>query len=422
MADCGQRGRVLKLGVVPTISIAHGLSHFFHLLLAPLFPLIKAEFGLSYAELGLLMTAYFIVSGIGQAMAGFLVDKVGPVPVLYGALLSMVAATAIAGTANNYTMLMIASVLAGLGNASFHPVDYSILNARVTPDKLGQAYAVHGISGSLGWAFAPIFLLTIANASSWRVAIGSAGVLAFLVLLMVWWHRVDLSQDVASNAAKQKAAASMIDQKPSESVFAFLTLPAVWMSFSFFFAYAVAIGGVQTFGAEAAAKLHTIDPKWIAYCLSSYMFASAGAMLLGGRLVKDTSKAEKVIGLGFLSAAVVALLIGFAPVSGVAVPLLFGLMGFCSGIAGPSRDLLIKKAAPPGATGRVYGVVYSGLDAGMAIAPYGFGLMMDAQQPLAVWVGIAAFQGVLIVSALGVGKFASGAMGSPQAKPASAVT
>jgi MFS transporter, FSR family, fosmidomycin resistance protein len=422
MANRCKRGWVLKLGVVPTISIAHGLSHFFHLLLAPLFPLIKAEFGLSYAELGLLMTAYFIVSGVGQAMAGFVVDKVGPVPVLYGALVSMIAATAIAGTANDYMMLMLASILAGLGNASFHPVDYSILNARVTPEKLGHAYAVHGISGSLGWAFAPIFLLTIAHASTWRIAIGSAGVLAFAVLLMVWWHRVELSPEISTRAVKLPADVSTIKPKPAESVFAFLTLPAVWMSFAFFFAYAVALGGVQTFGAEAAAKLHTIDPKWIAYCLSSYMFASAGAMLLGGRLVKDTSKAELIIGLGFLSAAVVALVIGFAPVSGLAVPLLFGLMGFCSGIAGPSRDLLIKKATPPGATGRVYGVVYSGLDAGMAIAPYGFGLMMDAQQPLAVWVGIAVFQGVLIVSALGVGKFASRSVGSNKVKTASAVT
>jgi MFS transporter, FSR family, fosmidomycin resistance protein len=393
----------VNFGVLPTISIAHGLSHFFHLLLAPLFAFIKVDFGLSYAELGLLMTAFFVVSGVGQAMAGFLVDKVGPVPVLIGSLVCMIFATLLIATSANYAMLVLGAIFAGLGNASFHPVDYSILNARIKPEKLGSAYAVHGICGSLGWAFAPLFLLSIAQVSTWRVAIASAGGLACAVLLMVWWHRVELTPPAVIRPAKSTAIAG----KPAESVFAFLTLPAVWMSFSFFFAYAIALGGVQSFGAEAASKLHDIDPKWIAYCLSSYMFASAGAMLLGGRLVSDTTRAGKIIGAGFFSAAIVALLLGFAPISGLAIPFLFGVMGFCSGIAGPSRDLLIKKAAPPGATGRVYGVVYSGLDAGMAIAPFCFGLMMDAKQPIAVWVCIAAFQAVLIVSALGVGRFAA---------------
>jgi MFS transporter, FSR family, fosmidomycin resistance protein len=418
VAHHSQRGRVLKLGVLPTISIAHGLSHFFHLLLAPLFPLIKAEFGLSYAELGLLMTAYFVVSGVGQALAGFVVDKVGPVPVLFASLGLMILATVVAATGNSYAWLMFASVLAGIGNASFHPVDYSILNARITPEKLGHAYAVHGICGSLGWATAPVFLLTIAHASTWRMAIACAGLLACAVLLMVWCHR-----DVL---APERKAAVVIEThangapKPQESVFAFLTLPAVWMSFAFFFAYAIALGGVQSFGAEAASKLHELDPKWVAYCLSSYMMASAGAILVGGKLVSDISRAEKIIAAGFVSAAFVALLIAFAPVSGLAVPFLFGVMGFCSGIASPARDILIKRAAPPGATGRVYGVVYSGLDAGMALAPLGFGMMMDAKQPVAVWVCIAVFQAVLIVSAMGVGKFASKA--SASVTPAAATT
>jgi MFS transporter, FSR family, fosmidomycin resistance protein len=418
MADHGKRGGVLKLGVLPTISIAHGLSHFFHLLLAPLFPLIKAEFGLSYAELGLLMTAYFVVSGVGQALAGFVVDKVGPVPVLFASLGLMILATVVAATGNSYTWLMVASALAGIGNASFHPVDYSILNARIAPEKLGNAYAVHGICGSLGWAAAPLFLLTIAQASTWRVAIACAGALACAILLMVWWHQGVLMPERKSSLAIEAQANQ--SPKPQESAFTFLTLPAVWMSFAFFFAYAIALGGVQSFGVEAASKLHELDPKWVAYCLSSYMMASVVAILVGGKLVADISRAEKIITGGFVSAAFIALVIGFAPVSGLAVPLLFGVMGFCSGIASPSRDILIKRATPPGATGRVYGVVYSGLDAGMALAPLGFGMMMDAKQPVAVWVCIAVFQAVLIVSAMGVGKFASKT--SAPVKPAAATT
>jgi MFS transporter, FSR family, fosmidomycin resistance protein len=409
MANCRTRSFILinRLGVLPTISLAHGLSHFFHLLLAPLFPLIKVEFGLSYAELGLLMSIFFAVSGVGQALGGFLVDKVGPVPVLLASLVSMILATLVLSTAPNYVFLIIGSVLAGLGNASFHPVDYSILNARIKTEKLGSAYAVHGISGNLGWAIAPVFLLSIASVSSWRVAVACAGGLAAAILVLIWTKRKILSPERFAAKPLGVHSSSATPSALIESPFAFLGLPAVWMSFAFFFAYAVSLGGVQSFGAEAASKLHAIDATWIAFCLSSYMVASAGGTLVGGRLVSDPSRAEQAIGIGFSGAAVVALLIGFAPISGIVVPLLFGLLVFFAGIAGPSLDLLVKRAAPVGATGRVYGVVYSGLDAGMAVSPLVFGLLMDAKQPLAVWIGIAVFQALLIVSALGIGRFAT---------------
>jgi MFS transporter, FSR family, fosmidomycin resistance protein len=394
----------MKFGVLPTISIAHGLSHFFHLLLAPLFPLIKLEFGLSYAQLGLLMTVFFVVSGVGQALAGFLVDKVGPLPVLLASIGSFVLATVLLSTAAGYPLLMVGSVFAGLGNAAFHPVDYSIMNSRIPPEKLGSAYAVHGICGNLGWALAPLFLLAIAGISNWRIAIACAGLLATAVLVLVYSQRSVLAVETRKPQMQPSNIKTTSTQaSPSTS---FLLLPAVWMSFAFFFAYALALGGIQSFGAEAAGKLHEVSPKWIALCLSSYMIASAIGMLIGGRLVKDPNKAEQMIAVGFLSAAVIALVIALAPVSGVAVPFLFAVMGFGSGLSGPSRDLLVRRAAPPGATGRVYGVVYSGLDAGMAIGPFVFGLMMDAKQPMAVWICIALFQALLIGTAFTVGKFA----------------
>jgi MFS family permease len=81
---------------------------------------------------------------------------------------------------------------------------------------------------------------------------------------------------------------------------------------------------------------------------------------------------------------------------------LFGAMGFGAGIAGPSRDLLVKRSSPDNATGRVYGVVYSGLDIGQAVAPLLFGTLMDLQRPADVWLGIAAVQAMLVVSAFNV--------------------
>ena len=86
----------------------------------------------------------------------------------------------------------------------------------------------------------------------------------------------------------------------------------------------------------------------------------------------------------------------------MAVPVLFAVMGVAAGIAGPSRDLIVKRAAPENATGRVYGVVYSGLDIGQAFAPLVFGPLMDMHRPQDVWLGIAIVQALLITTAINV--------------------
>ena len=176
------------------------------------------------------------------------------------------------------------------------------------------------------------------------------------------------------------------------------------MCFGFFFFNAVALSGVQAFAPEAARVLHNVPVPLAAMCLTIYMLCSAGGMVAGGFLASDPARCERVIGVGYGMAALVALSIGFADIAPLAVPVLFGVMGFGAGIAGPSRDLIVKRAAPPNATGRVYGVVYSGLDIGQAVAPLLFGSLMDMHRPAQVWLGIAIVQGVLIVNAFNVRK------------------
>ncbi len=105
---------------------------------------------------------------------------------------------------------------------------------------------------------------------------------------------------------------------------------------------------------------------------------------------------------GFSVAAAAALVVGFTTLSGAAVLALFGVMGFASGTAGPSRDLLVKRSTPENASGRVYGVVYSGLDIGQAVAPLLFGILMDRQQFQGIWIALVLLQLLLIFSALQV--------------------
>ncbi len=384
--------------LIGLVGLAHAVSHFSQLILAPLFPWLKDAFHVSYTELGAVLTVFFVVSCIVQAASGFIVDKLGPRPVLFVGLGALGLAAFGYAMAQSYWMLLACAVVGGIGNGVFHPVDYTLFNRKVAPTRLGHAYSVHGITGSLGWALAPAFVVPIAIAFSWRVALASAGVVAIVVLLILWIYRGALALD----AAAVHKATGQGEPAPVGGEFDFLRIPAVWMCFGFFFFYAAVISVVQTFAPVAAGHLHAVPVALVAVCLTVYMVASAAGMVVGGFLASDPSRCERIVGAGFGVAAALALVLAFAQFPPVMVPVLFGAMGFVSGIAGPSRDLLVKKSTPPNATGRVYGVVYAGLDIGQAVAPLVFGRLMDAGEYTSVIVGLALVQGVLIASAFNV--------------------
>jgi FSR family fosmidomycin resistance protein-like MFS transporter len=378
--------------VIGLVGVAHSVSHFSQLLLAPLFPWLKVAFGVSYAELGFLLTIFFVVSCSVQAASGFWVDRYGPRPVLFTGLgLLFVAALGFASS-RSYAMLAMFSVLAGLGNGVFHPVDYTLLNRKVAKPRLGHAYSVHGVSGSLGWALAPALLVPLTMALSWRVALLVAAALVASVWVLLWVKRDELELAPSAPVARQ-AGDGALD---------FLKIPAVWMCFAFFFFNAGVLSVVQSFASESARQLHAVPPSWAAICLSIYMVGSAGGMVIGGFLASNAERCERVVGAAFGAAAMVALAIGFTDVPAWAVPVMFGAMGVASGIAGPSRDLLVKRSSPDNATGRVYGVVYAGLDIGQAVVPLFVGSLMDHHQYRGVWLALALLQGVLIVSAFNV--------------------
>jgi MFS family permease len=384
--------------LIGLVGLAHAVSHFSQLLLAPLFPWLKDAFNVSYTELGAVLTAFFVVSCVVQAASGFIVDKLGPRPVLFVGLGLLGLAAFGYALAQSYWMLLGAAIVAGVGNGVFHPVDYTLFNRKVAPTRLGHAYSVHGITGSLGWALAPAMMVPLAIAFGWRVALAAGGGVAVVVLLVLWLNRSVLSLEVKS----VQHATGSAGPAAAGGEFAFLKIPAVWMCFGFFFFYAMALSVVQTFAPSAAGRLHEVPVALIAMCLTIYMVASAAGMVVGGFLASDPTRCERIVGGGFGVAAGLALVLALADFAPVLVPVMFGAMGFASGIAGPSRDLLVKRSTPANATGRVYGVVYAGLDIGQAVAPLIFGRLMDHGQYASVIVGLAVVQGVLIASAFNV--------------------
>ncbi len=383
--------------VISLVGLAHGVSHFFHMILAPLFPWIKEAFSLSFAELGLLMTVFFVISGIGQALSGFIVDKLGARAVLFFGITCLGISALALSFAQNYAMLLLGSGLAGVGNSVFHPSDYTLLNKKVSHQRLGYAFSVHGITGNLGWAAAPAFLITIAGLSSWRTALFCAAFIPFAVLVILFVYRDLLHTETVSHHAASH------HNQTAEGAMDFMRIPAVWMCFGFFFMIAMALGGIQSFSSVSLRQMYgmSLGSSTTAYTL--YMLASAAGMLWGGFLAARTTQHDRTITMAFTFAGIFSLILASGTVNAFLAILLMAAIGFGSGVAGPSRDLMIRAAAPKNATGRVYGIVYSGLDSGLAVAPLIFGAIMDAHHPSWVFICVGIFQVLAILTAVNVG-------------------
>ncbi|WP_366913045.1 MFS transporter [Rhodoferax sp.] len=380
--------------IIGLVGLAHASSHFGHLLLPPLFPVFMTEFGLSYSQLGLLMSVFFVVSGIGQASAGFVVDKFGARPMLFAALGLFVLASGLASVVTGYAGLLVVAALAGLANATFHPVDFTILNQRVSAPRLGYAFSAHGLTGNLGWATAPVFFASITSLSGWRTAyLGAAG-LFVVVLVLLWLNRDQLSTRAVVHHA----------DTPAEHSMAFMKLPVVWWCFAFFLLSTMTLAVIQSFSVSILKAMHGISFESATFTVTAYMLCGALGMFVGGFVAATSRHSDRVVALSMAAAAVLLALCGAGIFGPTLTMVVLAATGFAVGIGGPSRDMMIKKATPKGATGRVYGLVYSGLDTGFAISPLVFGVFMDRGWYSATLLGAALVLLLSVVAALGVGR------------------
>ena len=391
--------------VIGLVGLAHGTSHFFHLMLPPLFPWLMKDFNLSYTEAGLLMTMFFVISGIGQALAGFIVDRVGSRPVLFFGIGLLAFSGVILGLSNSYAMLMLTAAVAGLGNSIFHPADFTLLNRRVAQPRLGHAFSVHGLSGNLGWAAAPVFMAGIATVAGWQAAGFAAAAVGTVVLAVLFWRRGMLT-NVADELVVPSHHAEA-DEPVSDNQFAFLRSTAVWMCLAFFFFSTAAFGILQNYSPAILGNVYGVSLVVATGSLTAYLLGSAAGTITGGFLASRNERNERLIAIALGFSALMALLLASGQIGAALVFPVMALMGFGVGTSGPNRDLLVRRAATSqfgkAAFGRIYGFVYSGLDVGLALSPLAFGPLLDAGKFQAALVAVAVLQIAALATAMRIG-------------------
>ncbi|HZS82936.1 MAG TPA: MFS transporter [Stellaceae bacterium] len=383
VASTDGRREIATIGLVGS---AHFMSHVMQLAVPPLFPLLTVVFGASFTELGLVMTLFSLASGLGQATAGVLVDRYGASRLLIGGLTAISAAIAAIGAATHYWMLLPLAVVAGLGNSVFHPADLSILSHLVGKQRLGRAYAVHGLAGSIGFAVSPVLVTAIAGLYSWRAALITVGAIGLSVAAMLYLRRPMLVYN------RPEPGCSEGEARRRGSYRNVIGSPIVLLAFAYFALTAFAGSGVQTFGVSALKEGYGMALQLATLALACYLVGSSCGVFVGGFLADRTEQHHRVAMSGIATSAVLVFVVsGLSDIGGIAALLLFAA-GFAAGITAPSRDVLVRRAAAgAGAgTGSIFGFVYSGFDIGGSLAPLIFGTLLDHHRARLVFLVIGA--------------------------------
>jgi FSR family fosmidomycin resistance protein-like MFS transporter len=378
--------------VIGLVGVAHFFSHFYVLAIPPLFPILKEAYGVSYAALGLLMAVMNIATGVFQPPVGFLVDRIGGKLVLIAGLALHALAMLLIGFSSTYAATLALMGLAGLANSVYHPADYSILNASIDRHRIGRAFSIHTFTGYLGFAAAPGAIALLSIWLGWRGALVASGVAGLAVAALLLWQRHALADDQIGGGDKGKAG----------SAFDFMRQPAILLAFLFFILIAAGGSGINAFSV-AALDMAYATPLWAATTgLSAYLFSGAAGVLVGGQIADRTSRHGTVAAICLSVTAAMFALVATVDLGTVGLIAVLTGTGLMNGIIQPSRDMMVRAVTPPGAMGKVFGFVTSGFNVGGAIAPLGFGALLDHGLAVQVFWVVAALNLCAIVSVASV--------------------
>ena len=378
--------------LVTSISAAHFVSHYYILVLPPLFNFVRADYGVSYTQLGLALVAFNVVTAFGQTPAGFLVDRLGARILLIAGLLCGGGAFAVAGLVNSFWLLVAMFALAGVGNAVYHPADYALLSHHITAERIAKVFSLHTFAGMLGAACAPVSLLLMQGVWGWRGAFIGAALLGLAVAALLLIQR---EEPPVVHPAKPAAAS------PGPTGWKLLLSAPILMNLMFFVLLALASAGLQNYSVVALGALYGTPAATANTALTGYLAFSAIGVLAGGYFAARTARHGIVAVIGSVVLGVTALLIGITDLGSFILIAAMSLGGFFNGAIMPSRDMIVRAVTPPGSFGTVFGFVTTGFNIGGIIAPMIFGLAMDHGNPQSVFLLVAAFSFLTILTVAG---------------------
>ena len=386
------QGATREFRTLVVVSVVHLVSHFYWLIFAPMMPALKDLLQVSFTELGMAITVMNAVSAITQAPTGFIVDRHGPRLFLFLGVLVGSAGFILIGLAPSYPVLIAGAVLIGLGNAVYHPADYSILSAEMNPQRMGRAFSIHSFTGYLGFAIAPPVVLGLLSLGGTRFALVACGIIGIVLAL-------PLLPEIPSE--RRRLASRQIHKKAQPSALALLTTPVIALTLMFT-TINMSTNMMQTYMVVSLGDLFGLSRGIGNTALTVFLAALVVGILIGGFIADRTRHQSLVAAGGFGLAAILVCLVAVLDLGGTVTVAVLGAAGLLAGIIMPSRDLLVRKASPPDAVGRVFGIVTTGFNFGGMIAPLVGGILVDHHAPAWIFYGSAIFMALTVAIAVAV--------------------
>jgi len=390
-----------SLRTLAAISTAHWVSHFHLFVLPMLFPFLKGQLGVGYIELGFALTVFAVISGLTQAPIGYLADHIGARKVLLMGLTLGGVALIMLGLHLSYSWLIASAVLLGLANSVYHPADYAILSAHMDEARMGRAFSIHTFAGFLGGAVAPAIvaaLVTMTGGHGALIVAGAVGPLVALLLLVV-------------GIPDASAADRKIDgvHAPLQNIIT----PTLIVLTIFFMLLSLSSAGIGNFGVVALMSGYGASFSSANIALTAFLGFSAIGVLAGGFLADCTRRHGQVAAACFAINAAIVFIIAMVALPSLLLTMAMASAGFLGGVIAPSRDMLVRNAAPAGAAGRAFGIVSTGFNLGGIVSPLLFGWIMDQNMPHWVFGASVIFMILTVLLALFTDR-------SPQVGPAEA--
>jgi MFS transporter, FSR family, fosmidomycin resistance protein len=387
MADltdiAGRPPRSRDAKVIGLVSGAHFVSHVYMLVLPPLFAFVRADYAVSYAELGFAIAAFNMVSLVFQPPAGFLADRFGARRLLIGGLVLSGVGVIVAGLVPSYWALVGGMALMGLANTTYHPADYSILSHSISGKRIGYAFSVHTFFGTFGMAIAPVTMLFLTRLWGWHSAFVGASVFGFGMALVLLLNRDALPQGMAASSTPHSPDASR------RVGWRLLFSRPIIRNVAFFVILSMATGGISGFSIVALGALYGTPLATANFALSAYLLFNAAGVLAGGYVATRAHRHEFIASAGFMGSGALILLVGLVNLGTGVLVMVMALSGFLNGVIQPSRDMIVRAATPPGSFGKVFGFVSTGFNFAGIAAPLLFGWLMDQAHPRSIFLVVA---------------------------------
>jgi len=366
--------------VLGLIGSGHLMSHLFHYTLPPLFPFIRAEYALSFTQLGLLMTVFAGAAAAAQMPVGVLVDRIGARAILIVGLALEGSALGAMAFSDSYSMLLVLAGFAGVGHSVFHPADYAIMLSSIEDSRMGRAFSIHGISGRVGGAIAPAAMIFLAALWGWKGAILTIAGVGLVVTLAIasQAHLLGEHTGAAGKDGDEAAGNGTAQAPPSvrRDLRLLLSGPVLTMFF-FFLITTMATNGTQTFLIVALGEIHNTPIESAAAALTGFLIAGACGGLVGGWIVDHTKRHNMIATIAFSLVAAGMILVGEINLPVAMLTFVMVITGTLHGMVQPARDMMVKAITPPGAAGRLFAFMSMGRLLGATFAPITIGLLMD---------------------------------------------